>query len=80
MVSIRPRRLAAPPLFLHLQAIVLSYIKFVEELISFKIPLTTEEAERFERYIFETGLKKTIFVRKAILAYLDRQEQEVVRE
>jgi len=47
---------------------------------SFKIPLTTEEAERFERYIFETGLKKTIFVRKAILAYLDRQEQEVVRE
>jgi len=47
---------------------------------SFKIPLTTEEAERFERYIFETGLKKTIFVRKAILAYLDHQEQEAVRE
>ena len=43
---------------------------------SFRIPLAESESIRFETYISKTGLKKTFFVRKAILAYLDRAEQE----
>jgi predicted DNA-binding protein len=43
---------------------------------SFRIPLTEEQSRRFEKYIEDNGYKKTVIVRKAILEYLDRHEED----
>ena len=41
--------------------------------------LNEEEWERLQQYIEATGLKKGHFVRKVVLAELDRREKEEVR-
>lgn len=43
---------------------------------SFRTSFSENEADRFENYIQNRGLKKTIIVYKAILEYLDRHEKE----
>ena len=44
------------------------------------VSFTDEEWNKLDQYLTETGLKKGAFVRRTILAYLARQEQEAVRE
>ena len=43
---------------------------------SFRIPLSESEANRFENFIQETGIKKVVFVRKAVVEYLDHHEKD----
>jgi predicted DNA-binding protein len=44
------------------------------------VPLSKEEVEKLDVYLKRGGIKKGAFVRKAILAYLNIQEQEAGRE
>ncbi len=39
------------------------------------VPLTDFELARLDAYLARTGLKKKVFVRDAVLQYLDRAEQ-----
>lgn len=39
----------------------------------FKIQLNETESERLDNYVRETGIKKVVLVRKALLRYLDEQ-------
>ena len=43
---------------------------------SFKIHFNEADSERFEAYARETGMKKLAIVRKAILRYIDENEQK----
>jgi len=42
---------------------------------SLRIWLNEEESARLKNYLNESGMKKQAVIRRAILAYLDRQEQ-----
>ena len=42
---------------------------------AFQVYLNEADSERFEAFVRETGMKKLAIVRKAILAYLDHQEE-----
>lgn len=43
---------------------------------SFKVHFNEAESERFEVFARETGMKKLAIVRKAILLFIDENEQE----
>ena len=43
---------------------------------SFKVHFNERDSGRFEDYVRETGMKKLGVIRKAILRYLDEEEQK----
>jgi len=43
---------------------------------AFKIWLNEDESERFEAFARESGMKKIAIARKAILRYIDENEQK----
>lgn len=43
---------------------------------SFTIRFSKDESERFEAYVRETGMKKLAVAHKAIMRYLDENEQK----
>ena len=45
---------------------------------SFKISMREQDAQRFEAFAQETGMKKLAIVRKAILRYIEEKEQDSV--
>jgi len=42
---------------------------------AFQVYLNEADSERFEAFVRETGMKKLAVVRKAILRYIDENEQ-----
>jgi len=47
-----------------------------DKLYGFKILFNAAETARFEAFARETGMKKLAIVRKAILRYIEENEQE----
>ena len=48
--------------------------KMVEH--SFRIQLSESDSGRLRAYLHETGMKKRFFMQKAILRYIEENEQE----